>query len=238
MTYLYHLIFKYPILNLLIYFYQTIAFHDLGLAIIFVTLFIRLILYPFFHSGAKQQMLMQRIQPHVKKLQEQHKDDREKQAQALMALYKEHGINPFSSILLLIIQLPILLALYRIILYQLAPGVALAGLYPFVTAPATINAMFLGFINLQAKNIWLVLIAAAAQFLQARLAIWKNPAAGAGQSTAEKMARQMAFIAPVVTIVIFYSLPSAVAIYWITSSIFSIIQQTIVNRHLRAKFGN
>ena len=238
MTYLYHLIFKYPILNLLIYFYQTIAFHDLGLAIIFVTIAIRLILYPFFHTGAKQQMLMQRIQPHVKKIQEEHKDDREKQAQALMALYKEHGVNPFSSIILLIIQLPILLALYRIILYELAGSAVLTGLYSFVPAPTTINAMFLGIFNLQARNIWFVLIAAAAQFIQARLAIWRNPNAQAGASPAEKMARQMAYIAPIITIVIFYGLPAAVGLYWITSSVFSIVQQTIVNKRLREKFGN
>src|SRR5580692_4740755 len=155
-TYLYHLIFKYPILNLLIFFYQTIAFHDLGLAIILVTIALRLILYPFFHTGAKQQMLMQRIQPHVKKIQEDHKDDREKQAQALMALYKEHGVNPFSSIILLIIQLPILLALYRIILYELAGAATIVGLYSFVHAPTSINSMFLGLFNLQAKNIYLV----------------------------------------------------------------------------------
>ena len=60
----------------------------------------------------------------------------------------------------------------------------------------------------------------------------------AAPSPAEKMARQMAFIAPIITIVIFYSLPAAVALYWITSSVFSILQQAIVNKHLRAKFGN
>jgi YidC/Oxa1 family membrane protein insertase len=233
----YHVIFKYPILNLLVFFYQTIALHDLGLAIIFVTIALRLILYPFFHTGAKQQMLMQRIQPHVKRIQEEHKNDREKQAQALMALYKEHGVNPFSSILLLIIQLPILIALYRIILSGLTGG-ALAGLYPFVPAPTTINAMFLGFINLQAKDFWLVLLAAALQFIQARLAIWRNPAKGAVPSQAEKIAQQMAFVAPVITIVIFYGFPAAVALYWVTSSAFSILQQALVNRHLRKQFGN
>lgn len=236
MTYLYHLIFKYPILNILIYFYQTIAAHDLGLAIIFTTIFIRLILYPFFHTGAKQQVLMQRIQPHVKRIQEEHKDDRDKQAQALMALYKEHGVNPFSSILLLIIQLPILIALYRIILYTIPSGV-FTGLYSFVTAPAHITPTFLGLIDLASKNIWMVLVAAGAQFLQARLAIWRNPNSNT-LSAAEKMARQMAFIAPVITIVIFYAFPAAVALYWITSSLFSVLQQLIVNRHLKAKFGN
>jgi len=237
MTYLYHLIFKYPILNLLIYFYQTIAFHDLGVAIILVTIAIRIILYPFFHTGAKQQMLMQRIQPHVKKIQEEHKDNREKQAQALMALYKEHGVNPFSSILLLVIQLPILIALYRIILYTI-PSNVFTGLYSFVSAPTSINSIFLGLFNLQARNFWFVLAAAAAQFFQARLAIWRNPNASATASPAEKMARQMVYLAPIITLVIFYSLPAAVDLYWITSSVFSILQQAIVNKHLRKKFGN
>jgi YidC/Oxa1 family membrane protein insertase len=236
-TYLYHIILKYPILNLLIFFYQTIGFHDLGLAIIFVTLFIRIVLYPFFHSGAKQQMLMQRIQPHVKKIQEQHKEDREKQAQALMALYKEHGVNPFSSILLLIIQLPILIALYRIILSGLGAA-ALVGLYSFVPAPHSINSMFLGIFNLQTRNFWFVIVAAIAQFFQARLAIWRDPNSKAAPSQAEKLARQMAFLAPIITLVIFYSLPAAVDLYWIASSLFSILQQAIVNKHLRKKFGN
>jgi YidC/Oxa1 family membrane protein insertase len=237
MTYFYHVVLKYPILNLLVYFYQTIAFHNLGLAIIFATIFLRLLLYPFFHNGAKQQILMQRIQPHVKKIQEQHKDNREKQAQALMELYKEHGVNPFSTIFLLVIQLVLLIPLYRIILYTIPSG-NFAGLYPFVAAPGAINSMFLGFINLQAKNIWMVLAAAAAQFFQARLAIWRNPNNTSVLSQAEKMARQMAYITPVITIVIFYAFPAAVALYWITSSLFSILQQVIVNRHLKAKFGN
>ena len=237
MIYLYDVIFKYPILNLLVFFYETIAFHDLGLAIILVTLAIRLVLYPFFHAGVKQQMLMQRIQPHVKRIQEQHKGDREKQAQALMELYKEHGVNPFSSFLLLIIQLPILIALYRIILSGLSAG-SLGGLYPFVPPPGVINTVFLGFIHLTAKNFWLVAIAAVFQYIQGRLAIWRDPTDTSPLSPQERMARQMSFIGPLVTIVIFYNLPAAVGLYWLTSSAFSILQQVIVNRHLRRRFGS
>lgn len=236
MTYLYHLIFKYPILNLLVFFYQTIAFHDLGLAIIFVTLLIRLILYPFFHKGAKQQMLMQRIQPKVKKIQELHKNDREKQAQALMELYKEHGVNPFSSILLLVIQLPILLTLYRIFLSGLGPA-QFAGLYSFIIPPETVNATFLGIINLTTPSVILVVFAGIAQYFQARLAIYRNPNDTTPPSSAEKIARQMAFIGPVITIVIFYQLPAAVGLYWFVSSLFSVFQQYFVNQHLRQKYG-
>ena len=138
-----------------------------------------------------------------------------------MALYKEHGVNPFLSIILLIVQLPILITLYRIILSGLGAGGIGAGLYAFIPAPNTINALFLGILDLKQRSIILVLLAAIAQYFQARLAIYRSPNAGP-PSPAEKMARQMAFIGPVITIVIFYNLPAGVGLYWLISSLFSI----------------
>jgi YidC/Oxa1 family membrane protein insertase len=174
MVYLYQQIFYRPILNLLIFLYQTVGFHDLGIAIIATTLVIRLILYPFFHKGAKQQMLMQRIQPKIKEIQKTHKDDRDQQAKALMELYKEHGVNPFSGILLLIIQIPILITFYYAIRSGIGTG-QISGLYSFIPTPHSINLLFLGFINLASPNFLLILAAAAAQFLQAKLAIYRAP---------------------------------------------------------------
>lgn len=236
LLYLYHTFISYPILNILVFFYNTIAFRDLGLSIIFVTLLVRLILYPFFHKSAKQQILMQRIQPQVKKLQEQHKDDRAKQGQALMDLYKEHGVNPFSGILLLVIQIPILIALYRLFLSGFGPG-SFTGLYSFIHLPGTINQTFLGFIDLSKKNFILVVCSGIAQYVQARLAIYRAPDATGPLSAPEKMARQMSFIGPIFTIIIFFNLPAAVGLYWLVSSAFSALQQYIVNRHLRTKYG-
>ena len=237
MVYLYQQIFYRPILNALVFFYQTVALHDLGLAIIFATLAVRFALYPFFHKGAKQQMLMQRIQPKVKEIQEKHKDDREKQAQELMALYKEHGVNPFSSILLLIVQLPILITLYRIFLGGLGPS-QFTSLYSFIQAPQTVNATLLGIIDLTKHNIFLVIIAGLAQYAQARLAIYRAPGGEVRTlSGPEKMARQIAFVGPVVTVVIFANLPAAVGLYWAVSSLFSVMQQIIVNRHLEKLHG-
>jgi YidC/Oxa1 family membrane protein insertase len=236
MIFLYQQIFSRPILNVLVYFYETIAFRDLGLSIILVTLLIRLVLYPLFHKGTKQQMIMQRLQPKIKKLQEEHKEDKAKQSQALMDLYKEHGVNPFSGILLLIIQLPILIALYRIILSGLGAN-ELSGLYSFVHNPGVINFTFLGLVNLAQRSLLLVVLAGIAQYFQARLAIWRNPDKNATLSPAEKMGRQMAFIGPIFTVVIFYNLPAAVGLYWLASSVFSIVQQLIVNRHVQEKYG-
>jgi YidC/Oxa1 family membrane protein insertase len=236
MVYLYQQILYRPILNLLIFFYNTIGFHDLGIAIILVTLFIRLVLYPFFHTGAKQQMLMQRIQPKIKDIQTKHKDDRDQQAKALMELYKEHGVNPFSGILLLIIQIPILLTFY----WAIRSGVGTAqitGLYSFIASPQHINTIFLGFVDLAKPNLVLILAAALAQYLQARLAIYRSPSNTSAPTQAEKIARQMVFVGPIITILVFYNFPAALSLYWFMSALFSAIQQYFVNKHLQKKFG-
>ncbi len=237
MIYLYQQIFYRPALNLLIFLYQTVAFHDFGLAIIFVTLLIRFILYPLFHKGARQQMLMQRIQPHVKKIQETHKDDRERQAKELMALYKEHGVSPFSGFLLVLVQLPILIALYRIFLSGLGHD-QLTNLYSFVPAPAMIHSTLLGIVDLSKKNFILVLAAAVAQYFQARLAIYRPSGDMRQLSAAEKMGRQMAFLGPLITVFIFYNLPAAVGLYWFVTSLFSIGQQILANRSIFKSDGN
>jgi len=237
MAYFFQQIFYRPLFNILVFFYQTISFHDLGIAIILTTILIRLILYPFFHTGAKQQMLMQRIQPKVKEIQEKHKGDTQKQSEALMALYKEHGVNPFSSILLLIIQLPIMLAFYWVVRSGLAAS-QFTNLYSFITAPQSINTLFLGIVDITKPNVIIIILAAAAQFFQARLAIYRAPGSNGQPSAAEKIARQMSFISPLVTILIFYSLPSAIGLYWLVTSIFSTGQQYFVNRHLKEKYGN
>jgi YidC/Oxa1 family membrane protein insertase len=235
MAYLYNQIFTRPILNLLVFFYQTIAGHDLGVAIILATILIRVLLFPFFHKGAKQQILMQRIQPKVKKIQELHKDDRNKQGEALMELYKEHGINPFSSFLLLLIQLPILIT-FNFVIRSFAAG-QLAGLYHFISSPGAVSTLFLGSVDLSKPNIYILVLVAVAQFAQARLAIYRDPSNTAAPTQAEKIARQMMYVGPILTLAVFFNFPAAVALYWFTTSIFSAVQQYFVNKHLRAKYG-
>ena len=234
MIYLYDLIFYKPILNALVFFYQTIAFHDFGISIILTTLLIRFVLYPLFHKGAHQQAVMQRIQPKIKKIQELHKDDREKQTKALMELYKEHGVNPVSSFLLLLVQLPILIALYGIIRSGIGQT-QIDMLYFFIQKPTFITHSLLGIVNLENKNLILVVLAAIAQYVQAKMMLY-TPKPGTVLSPAEKMGRQMAIIGPLITIFIFYNLPSAVGLYWLVASIFAIGQQYIVNIKINKKF--
>ena len=108
---IYHTIIYNPILNLLVGLYNILPIHDIGVVIILVTLVIRILLAPFMHKSLKSQKSLTALQPKMNELRDKHKDDREAQAKAMMELYKEHKVNPLSSCLPVIIQLPILIAL-------------------------------------------------------------------------------------------------------------------------------
>jgi len=219
-----------PLFNGLVVLYKYVAFEDLGLAIILLTIVIRLILYPLFYHSFKNQTIMQRLQPHVQKIQHDHKHDKEKQAQALMQLYKEHKVNPFSGFLLILVQLPILIVLYNLFLKGLTPE-SFGNLYSFITAPSELHHSFLGLLDLSSKSIVIVVLAALLQFLQSRLSLPKTN----DDSPTAKIGRSMIYVGPVMTILILASLPSAIGIYWMTTSAFSIIQQLIINKKLKDK---
>lgn len=237
MSAIFHAILVNPLLNLLFFFYNTIALHDLGLAIIYLTVLVRLVLYPVFHKSARHQRIMQELQPKIKKIQDQHKNDRTKQAETMMALYKDHNISPFSGFFLILIQLPVLIALYQI-LRNIGPDI-LSNLYSFIPAPASINATFLGLINLAERSILIVGLAALAQYFQGKLSFPKLEK-GRVLSGAEKIGRRMVYLGPVLTLVIFLNFPAAVTLYWLVSSLFSIGQQVLINKQLDhgARLGN
>lgn len=199
-----------PLVAALRFLYDFVTFHDLGAAIIVLTIIVRLILYPLFHKSLKQQIKLRVIQPHVKRIQETHKHDREAQGKALFALYKEHGVNPLAGFMLLLVQLPILIALYQVFLYL----------------PEGLNTSFLGLINLHERSTIIVGIAAVLQYFLGVISVGK----GDSKDPALQMARNMIIIGPLLTIIVLYSLPSAVGLYWITTTVFSIIQQMHINK--------
>lgn len=230
---IYNALIYQPILNVLIFFYKTLAFYDFGLAIIFSTIFIRLLLYPVFHKSAKHQMVMQKIQPRIEEAKELHKNDKEKQMKATMEIYQEHGVNPFSGILLLLIQLPVLIALYQIFFNKLTPAV-LSNLYSFVGAPTTFNTSFLSLINLEQSSILMVSLAAILQYFQGKMMLPKIEK-GKKLSPAESVGRQMVYVAPFLTLIIFMRMPAAISLYWATSTLFSIFQQKIIKQQLESR---
>jgi len=182
----FHAILYEPILKLLIWIYETIAFNSFGLAVIFLTIGIQIILFPLFWKSAKHQAVMQKLQPKVKHIQESLKHDKEKQATELLSLYKEHKINPFGSVLLLFVQLPIIIALYQVLLKEIS-----SGLFD--------NFIFLGLIDLRQKSLILTLIATLLQYIQGRLSLPKTQEAKGANPMAD-MGKMMLYMGPIITL--------------------------------------
>lgn len=235
MASLFNTILYQPLFNSLVFLYQYVAFEDLGLAIILLTIIIRFILFPLFYKSFKSQTLMQKLHPEIQKIQHSHKDNREKQAQALMELYRVNKVNPFSSFLMILVQLPILIALYRLFLEGFSPE-SFNNLYSFIAKPEHLNSSFLGLVDLSSKNMIIVLLAAVVQYFQGKLSLPKvDKNQGQEMMPASKIGRQMVIIGPILTFVILRGLPSAIGVYWLTTSIFSIFQQIYINKQV---YGN
>lgn len=212
---LFHLILTQPLQTALVFLYNYVTFQDLGLAIIALTVIIRFILYPLFYRSMKSQSMMQKIQPEIAKMQEQHKGNREAQATAMMAIYKANKINPFGSFFYLLLQFPVLIALYQI----------------FATLPEGLRTTFLGLLDLSAPSMIIVVIAAVAQYIQAKLSL-PQPKPGETPSKTAAMSKYMVYMGPVLTLLILPRLNAAIGLYWLVTSIFSIFQQRIINKKI------
>lgn len=214
-----------PILNLLVFLYNVIPGHDVGVVIILVTIIIRLLLAPLFHKSLKGQKAMNALQPKLTEVREIHKDNKEAQTKAMMELYKEHKINPLSSCLPILVQLPILIALYQVFIKALHGN--LTGLYHFVANPGVLNPKLLNLLDLSKPNIYLAVIAGAAQFWQSKLMM---PPKGSGDATMKAMSVQTTYILPIISVIIALKLPAGLPLYWIITTLFAIGQQYYINR--------
>lgn len=233
---LFNILVFQPILNLLIWLYNVLPGSDIGLAIIALTILVKLLLYPFSKAQITQQRALQEVQPKIEEIRLRLKDNREAQAKELMELYKREKVHPASSCLPLLIQLPIFIGLFHALREGLASR-SLNLLYPFVANPGTINHMMFGVIDLSQPNYALAVLAGAVQFLQS-WQMFKRPGATSApppevrgsegakdENMATMMNKQMMYILPVVTVVIGISLPGGLALYWIVMSLLTVAQQ-------------
>src|SRR3989338_638396 len=220
----FNLLLVYPLLNLLVFFYNFIP--DIGIVIILLTMLVRLVLLPSFHKSLKHQKAMQELQTKMNEIKDKYKDNKEQQAKALMELYAAHKVNPLSSCLPLLIQLPILIALYQVFIQSLN-GAELAGIYSFVPRPDKIDPMFLNLINLKDKNIWMPALAAALQYYQGRLTL---PKTAAQDSMTKMLGYQTLYMFPILTLFIGLQFPAGLTLYWVVTTLFGIAQQYYILR--------
>lgn len=240
MTQIFTTIFYQPILNLLVLLYNTVSFQDLGIAIILLTIIIKLILWPLGQQSIKSQKALQDLQPKIEELKKKYADNKVELSRATMDLYKENKVNPFSSCLPLLIQLPFLFAVYSVFRDGLNNKLDLV--YSFISKPEIINGLSFGFLDLNKPNIYLAVLAGAAQFLQAKMMMTKQPAVKSTGSKDESMTaimnKQMLYFMPAITIFIGISLPGGLTLYWFVITALTALQQLYVFKRTNGKEKN
>lgn len=223
-------IFYQPVLNLLVFIYNIIPFNDFGVAIILLTVIIKLIFWPLGGKAIKSQKALQDLQPKIDKIKQEYKDDKVTSSQKIMELYKDNKINPFSSCLPLLIQLPFLWAVFRIFRSGVENNLDLV--YPFINRPESINTISFGIVDLGIPNVYLAILAGLAQFWQAKMVSVRKPEIKTPGAKDENMMaimnKQMLFIMPAVTVFIGMSLPGGLTLYWLVITLVTVIQQLLV----------
>ncbi len=216
----------YPLFNALIAIYNFLPFKDLGIAIIILTVLIRFILYPLSRKSIQSQKAISKLQPKIKEIQKKFKK-KEDQAKETMLLYQKYKVNPMAGCLPILIQFPVLIALFRVFYTGLDPA-KLNNLYTFIQRPESLNLIFIGLFNLSERSIFLGVIAGILQFIQAKMITPKkdnNQKKGSGPDFTSIMSQQMVYFMPIITVFIALSLPAALPLYWIVITLFGIIQQ-------------
>lgn len=212
-----------PIYNALVFLAQYVTAHDVGLAVILLTIFIRLLLLPLSKKMVISQYKMRALAPKLAAIKAQ-KLDKQAEAQATMNLYKDEKMNPFSGCLFLLIQLPILFGLY----FVLQKGISQPEhLYSFLSTDSLHN-MLLGLLDITKPFLPFAILAGITQAIQAFLTPIQQPAAGdtGFQSQMVKtMAIQTRYVLPIIIIFIASNLAAAVALYWVVANLFSIGQE-------------
>lgn len=229
-----------PLFNLLAVIYSVIPGHDFGIAIIVLTVLVRVLLYPVIKKQLHSQKVINELGPKAAKIRAETKGDKQKEAQLIMELYKEKGVSPFSSIGPMIIQLPVFFALFFVLRDIVKPGEIERLAYDFVKGfgpihdiisnQADFHPSFLGIFDLAAKkNVILAGVAGLAQYFQTKQLAPKHP-----DPQQQAMFKTTGLLFPALTIFIGYTLPAALSLYWAATSAAAIAQQhLILNRDVQ-----
>lgn len=246
LPFLWNTLLYYPLLNLLIFFYK-IFFSNLGLAVVALTLFTRLILWPLTVPMLKSAKKQRDLKPALDALKQKYKDDKKKLAAAQMELLQKHGINPMAGCLPQLAQILVLIALYQAFIQVLGSGSkSLSELNPLLYSTflhfdnaTVINGRFL-FWDLTRPDPYLILpgLAGASQFWLSKMMLPRTKKEEKlAEKTADKkddvmynMQEQMLYLAPVMTVLFGWQLPSGLVLYWLLTTLVSLAQQWYFER--------
>jgi YidC/Oxa1 family membrane protein insertase len=239
---MFHTLLINPFYNAFIFLVGIMPNGDVGLAIIAMTVLIRLIFYPLFASNIRTQMGMQALQGELDEINTKHKDDPQERGRLTMDLFRKHKVRPLSAFLSLLVQIPVFIALYYAFFREGLPNIATDILYSFVHAPAMVNTHFLGFLDMLAvHNIVLAVLVALFQYAVVRFSFMRMGTKKTSEKRSEKERAQdlqrqmMLYFLPGLMGVVSYSVPAAVGIYFIAGSVISLAQEWLIQRQMGYK---
>ncbi len=197
-----------PLLYILKFFYKYT--HNYGVAIIIITVILKILFFPLTHKSYKSMKEMQKLQPKMLELREKYKDDREALNRATMELYKTHKVNPLGGCLPMVVQIPVFFALYKALMFSIELRHA-----PFM----------LWITDLSAKDPYYVtpIIMGATMFIQQKMT----------PSTMDPAQAKIMLALPIVFTFMFLNFPAGLVIYWLVNNILTIAQQAYINRLLK-----
>ncbi len=224
-----------PLHNLLAFLVNIIPGGDVGIAVILLTVIVKLALFPLSQKALKGQVAMRELAPELAELKEKYGDNKEEHARQTFALYKKYNVSPVSGCLPILVQIPIIFALYQVFM----KGISFTSdsLYAFIPVPAIVSVSFLGILDLTAHSIVLAIITGVSQFIQAYFSVaslpLQKPKEGK-KSFQDELARSMQiqtkYVLPIFIGVIAYQVSAAVALYWCTNNIFTILQELYIRK--------
>lgn len=233
-----------PILNLLVFFYHYLG-NNMGVAIIMLTIFIKVLLFPLTKPSIEAARKQKELKPEIDKLKKKYKD-KSVFAQKQMELYKEHGANPMAGCLPQIAQFAVIIALYRVFINILKEGTQIIDFnkdlyfnFLHFTQTEILNTHFLYWNLAIPDKTWVLpILAAGSQFFMSKYMMSSNKTVEETvKNTPDKsddvmynMQQQMAYIMPIMTLAIGFKLPSGLLLYWLISTVLSIVQYKMLNR--------
>ena len=223
---MFHTLFYEPTYNLIVLVLTFVPLHDIGAAIVIVTLIVKTILLPFNMSALRTQYMMKKVEPEMNKIKELQKKDPQAASKQMVDLYRKQKINPFSSLFAMILQIPIFIALYIVFSKGLIDDPK--SIYSFVTFPETLHTVAFGIFDVTEKNIFIALLAGiSSYFLAVRQTAQmgtptpkdtKNKNESFQEHFMKSMKIQLLYVLPVIIAVSAMALPSALGLYWFISN--------------------
>jgi len=242
---LWNIIIYKPLYNALVALIDILPGANIAIAVILLTVIVKVVMLPLNKKSIKSQMAMKEIEPELNKIRKDY-PDKQVQAQKTMALYKERGVNPFSGCLVILIQFPIIIALYLIFTKGINGGIIDPSLlYSFIKMPAEVGLNFLG-TQITEKSLIIAILVAGSQYFSLKqindinkvkneTPVDPNEKLDFAQEFGKNMTKNMTYTLPVIIGIVSYQVSAAVALYFLTSNIVSIVQQTFILKNKNAK---